>query len=235
MPSLSALTPDGQVLVVAAGQTVWIDRNTTGAAPAAVVPLPGPCVGVATTQTRIAALTADGVLVVADDAGHLVQEDLGAQGLHIDAAGDHIVAFTSTGLHRWSARGGLKHLSCDGIVTGAVAEDGRVAIATETSVRALEPDNSAMSEVGTEHPVTVLIGSTWSAGSHWYGAADNQVFAFNPGASARSHLTSTDAPITQLACSPEGHLVAIGVGTHLAVVLSLPDRNTVGQSALPRP
>ena len=51
MPSLSALTPDGRTLAVATGHRVWIDRLTSGAAPATVLDLPGPCVGVADTSS----------------------------------------------------------------------------------------------------------------------------------------------------------------------------------------
>lgn len=231
---LSSLSPDGRCLVVGHGSVVWIATRSQGLAPAAVLELPDEVVAVAASARRVFALTRAGVLVVSDRHGdELGRDELGAEGVDLMVRGTHTVAFTRRGFVRSLAPGQHTDVEIDGVVAGAVAPDGRVAVVLEGGpLRLFDATDGVERELESPEPLHRIVPSTWHEGGDlaWFAVSEDEVFVVPPGRDQCFHVTSTgDQKIRHLAAAPDGRMLALALGEKMAVVLTLPERDTVGQ------
>ncbi|MEN0067770.1 MAG: hypothetical protein AAGA48_36915 [Myxococcota bacterium] len=234
--SLSALSPDGQGLVVAHGSVVWIARRSEGLAPAAVLRTPNDTVAVASSARRVFALTHVGELIVADRSGEpLATDELGGPALDVVVRGRHTIVFVGDGYRRWIAPGQVVSVAVDHVVAGAVDAEGRVAVATsDGTLRVFDAHDAVLQEIPTPKPLHHIVSSTWhdSDAPVWYAASEDEVFVVRADDTVCHHITQTgEHPIRHLAASVEGGLLAVGLGDSLAVIMTLPSRDTVGQLA----
>lgn len=230
MASLSTLSPDGHCLAVAHGSVVWLAERDRRHRSAVELDLPDPCVGIAMTDGRLFAVTASGMLVMADRAGKLgLRRRIGARGVGVGCHSDQVVAFTDSGWLRWrigaeghpDGRWGKERaVTVPGVVAGACARDGRVAVVTtagELHIRDARDRREVRVSVG-EASVVVPGGP-----QTWFVARDREVIQVKRGGALRS-IVSADTPVRHVAASPDGGRLAVALGDEVIVVWNVGDR-----------
>ena len=229
MASLSTLTPDGHCMAVAHDAVVWLCERGSG--PAVVVDLPDPAVGLVMSHGHLFAMTAGGMLVMANRSGRLeLRRRVGTRGVGIGLHDDHVVAFTEEGWLRWRIDadrpdgrwGKERRTSVWGGIAGSCAPDGRVAVLTHLGELELFDERDRPQRRVDVEGTGVIYG-----GSGWFVVGNEQVTQVTPGGRVRPVVIS-EAPIRSLAASKDGRLLAIVMGEGQVGLWSLSHQCPVG-------
>jgi hypothetical protein len=239
MRTLAALSPDGLLLAVGAEREVWLDRHGHDTDPTLVIPLSGPCVGVAMDERWLYALTEQGCLLVADHRGIArAVHSLGEPGVAVAARPGHAAVLTASGYRR--LQGGAPGALCalQGGTSLGLSPGGAVAVGGQDGLlRVYGPQDQllgkvALADEGAEGGVR---GVCWAPepegpGAVWYATWGDRIFALAAdGSSGRVLTRAQGMHPAQLAASPDGGLLAVLLEPTFALVLVLPSRDTVGQ------